>query len=338
MPPSTHITVSVHSQTHTSKATYHASPKCLKYASFMHGLSPGWALFLAILFGLLAVLFTNAVRWSTPGVCNKPKKVAEAPVPDAGSDSGTIPSPQTTGLENAEAGALVNGDRVAEGEAPPPYQPPILSSTTVSTLTQPQPQITATTQTHTWMIPKSPEVKTTSAHRFVTGSFFFALTLTSFVLSGLSIQTVMLCNPDGEFGTVAKVFFWLLFAIPLAWSTTALSCFLILLRNLWGPSMEHRFPLDQSSVIMGLVIALMFPFIFVGYILGGAAVWAVQRCQRVCCGVGGEEDADGDDAQQGGVELEEGRAGVVSRDSEELGGDDGEEERVALMGKGKSDV
>lgn len=88
---------------------------------------------------------------------------------------------------------------------------------------------------------------------------------------------------------------------------------------------------------MGILIAVMFPFVFVGYILGGAAVLVVQACQGVCCGV-----REGDEVEEG-VELEDGRAAEVgilarARESEDVGGEEGEDERVALMGGGKSDV
>ncbi|KAG4432809.1 hypothetical protein IFR05_011698, partial [Cadophora sp. M221] len=284
MPPSTHITVSVHSHTQPSHHTSSPSPQCIKYASFMHGLTPGWAIFLTLLFGLLAVLFTNATRWSTPGICDEPKSkpTAEGAVAGAAQDPETASSTCTIGTQNSTGGVetVEEGEREREGEtdAPPPYHPPTSAGISTSNSTaepagQPQPQTQTETQTRTWMNPKKPPIKSTSAHRFVTGTFLFLLTLTSLVLAGLSIQAATLCHPDGEFSTLAKVFFWILYTfLPLSWSTTAASSFLILLRDLWGPKTAQKFPLDQSSVAMAILIAVMFPFVFVGYILGGAAI------------------------------------------------------------------
>lgn len=366
----------------------------------MHGLAPDWAPFLPLLFGLLAVLFTNATRWTTPGVCDEPKSklAAEAAAQDPETAPETFPVGTQTSSRDIEAEE--GGENERERDAPPPYQPPTSAGISTSTSTPepaPQPQPQTETQTHTWMNPKKPPIKSTSAHHFVAGTFFFLLTLTSLVLGGLSIQAATLCHPDGESGTGTKIFcksfhplllfishylnlqipttvtisslqptpklhlppsilyftlhcqshhtcltpppskVWTLYTLPLSWSTTALSSFLILLRNLWGPKMAQRFPLDQSSVAMGILIAVMFPFVFVGYILGGAAVLVVQACQGVCCGV-----REGDEVEEG-VELEDGRAAEVgilarARESEDVGGEEGEDERVALMGGGKSDV
>lgn len=204
MPPSTHITVSVHSHTqpsyHTSSSS--PSPQCLKYTSFMHGLTPGWALFLTLLFGLLSILFTNATRWSTPGICDEPKSKPDVvDAVGAAQDPEIGPSACPLRTECPSGGVKIDEEGERETDAPPPYQP-AASISAPEPAPQPQPQ----TEPHTWMNPKKPPIKFTSAHRFVAGTFFFLLTLTSLILAGLSIQAATLCHPDGEFGTLGKVF------------------------------------------------------------------------------------------------------------------------------------
>lgn len=85
-------------------------------------------------------------------------------------------------------------------------------------------------------------------------------------------------------------------------------------------------------------MVLALPLFFVGYVIGGGAVWAVQWCQGWCCG--GEGEGEGE-ARGEGVELEGARGirmvigGVGERESVDGGrGGEDEEERVALMGNG----
>lgn len=100
----------------------------------------------------------------------------------------------------------------------------------------------------------------------------------------------------------------------------------MLLRDLWRKgSWVRGLKLQQGTVALGIFMVLALPLFFVGYVVGGGAVWCVQWCQRVCCGGAGEAEGEFEEGRGEGVELDE---------HGEEDGEEEEEERVALMGNG----
>jgi hypothetical protein len=46
----------------------------------------------------------------------------------------------------------------------------------------------------------------------------------------------------------------------------------MLLRDLWGPGVRKKFPIQESALLYGLFCALISPFILIGFVFGGGAV------------------------------------------------------------------
>ena len=218
MAPSPYITTHGHIHYVKPTPTPYPTAKCIKYALFMHRLPVGWALFLALVFGVIAVLSTNAVRRWTPGVVEEVEKAkggdavssqAQAQSRDRSQDveseevgSGEDGVPLMSGDEEDGDGVEVGGKR-GDDIPPPPYQAPAPVSMSISTSTppaqapasQPQPASESESVADSWLTPKKPEIEYTSAHLFVIGTSLLLLTIISLMLSALCIQAACFCGP-----------------------------------------------------------------------------------------------------------------------------------------------
>lgn len=125
-----------------------------------------------------------------------------------------------------------------------------------------------------------------------------------------------------------RVIYWVVFGIPCGWTTVGASCWLMLLRDLWGPGARKKFPIQESALIYGLFCALLSPFILIGFVFGGGAVKAIEACQRRFCGDALEDE--GDESEES-IELREGSR-MEDRTGLREGSGSGEEERIGLIG------
>jgi len=130
------------------------------------------------------------------------------------------------------------------------------------------------------------------------------------VTLGLSVQALTYCQGDGVLQVGFRVFFWLIYFLYLLWISVGVGCWLMLLRNLWGPKMAKRFPIEPSFIctfaVGSIVLLIWSPF----WGLWKGSVWIVEQCQGHLCG-----DALEDEAEET-VELDEGQR-LVGGDSEE---------------------
>lgn len=114
-----------------------------------------------------------------------------------------------------------------------------------------------------------------------------------------------------------RIIFWTIYSCICTWATVGVGCWLILLRNLWGPVVAKKYPIKEAAfaiIIVGAVgVILTGPFILVWKGLSMGSVAAVEACQRRFCG-DALEDAE-DDGRN--LELEEGRALVSSEYQED---------------------
>lgn len=282
--------------------------QCKKHALFLHAMNPVLIFLAPVFFASVATVLTFWIQNWVPGVINKNKKPAESTPGIASSttaeDTTAIPGPTS---RDAEQGV--------PGDEPPPYQPP--SETALAVVP-----------------PKNlPWEEHSSAMRFVVGSGYLALITTFLLLCALSIEASIYCLEVGN-STVGQVIWWLLFSIPCVWASTALSCWAMLLRDLWGPRMKKRFPFKETAIIYALICVITAPFAMVFYIVGGGAVKAVEACQHWFCGDALLED--GDEDAGAGMELEEGRQAGSRRAPDVVGSGSGntvDEESEALMGR-----
>ncbi|KAG0646598.1 hypothetical protein D0Z07_7561 [Hyphodiscus hymeniophilus] len=259
----------------------HDTSMCLSHALFLHNLPTGGFILWPMLFAIASAISTQLIRSVTPGVGDKPATVKTTiTATAAGDEDGTaIPDPAVSAID-VEAGQ--------GGDDPPPYAPPESTSTPIifpvpATLVRPT---------------------ASSAHFFVTGTFFFILMLLSLFLLALSLQWLSFCQHYSPTSTSGQVFTWVFFCIPATWATFGLTCWVILLRDLWGPAAKKRFPIEEYALVKGLVMAVafaaLFPFVLSGMLLT-KAVEVAQK--RLCPGAIAEEDD---------VEIEE-----LSREDEE---------------------
>lgn len=192
----------------------------------MHKLPVGWALFLALVFAVIAVLSTNAVRRWTPGVVDSGGD-GKAGGPKGAETMSHSRDGEASSMGDGGAGVFLVGgdaeDRCGDGDGvggeggdeipPPPYQAPASASASVPAATStsttipqtPKPQTesgtasgssnTEASEPNSWLTPKKTEIEYTSAHLFVIGTSLLLLTIASLMLSALCIQAACFCGP-----------------------------------------------------------------------------------------------------------------------------------------------
>ena len=230
----------------TTNAPHHNDPACRQYALFFHDLTPTWSLFTPLIFATIASVLTSWIRPIPPGKENRTKPNIEVtpPTPINDVEATAIPDSTTAGADNGTE------------EQPPPYQPPVQETSTLA--------LTST--------PKPPKVPRSSAGRFVMGTAIFLAIIASLFLGALALQAVIFCQHWSPVSMFPRVIYWVVFGIPCGWATVGASCWLMLLRDLWGPGVRKRFSIQESALIYGLFCALLSPFILIGFVFGGGAV------------------------------------------------------------------
>ncbi|KAE9364371.1 hypothetical protein N431DRAFT_105847 [Stipitochalara longipes BDJ] len=289
------------SHTTTTLLSHHGDSSCRQYALFFHGLTPLWSLFTPLIFAIIASVLTHWIRSITPGidVGIKPSIEVTPPTPSDDVEATAIPDLTTSTESSTE-------------DQPPPYQPPAQDST-------PAPAPTST--------PTPPKVPRTSAGRFVMGSAIFLSIIASLFFSAVALQALIFCQHWSPVSILPRIIYWTIFIIPSCWATVGACCWLMLLRDLWGPGMRKKFPISETAILYGLTCTLISPFILVGFVLGGGAVKAIEACQRRFCGDALEDERE---EIEESVELQEGPRMEVHAESPE-GSGSGEEERVGLI-------
>jgi hypothetical protein len=230
----------------TTNAPHHSDPACRQYALFFHGLTPMWSLFTPLIFAIIASVLTSWIRPIPPDKekGTKPNIEVTPPTPINDVEATAIPDPTTASAENGTE------------EQPPPYQPPLHEASTLA--------LTST--------PKPPKVPRSSAERFVMGTTILLAIIASIFLGALALQAVIFCQHWSPVSIFPRVIYWGIFGIPCGWATVGASCWLMLLRDLWGPGVRKKFPIRESALIYGLFYALLSPFILIGFVFGGGAV------------------------------------------------------------------
>jgi len=215
------------------------------------------------------------------------------------SDTPIIPT--TADVENTAIPGPSPIAGLEPGDQPPPYEPPATATTTPTPLE-----------------PATPPKKRSSAERFTMGTSLFILLLFSLIIIGLDIQALIYCLFPNPVHVALQTFYWVYFAGICLWATTSAACWLMLLRNLWGPKVAKRWPIRQDWAYMwifGMGALVVMPL----WGLWKGLTTAVEMCQGRFCGEGLEDEVE--------LELEEGRR-LVGSD-----GDDGAED---VNGEGSS--
>jgi hypothetical protein len=263
-----------------------------------------WSLFTPLIFAIIVSLLTKWIESITPGI-----------------DVGTKPSIEVTPptpSEDVEATAIPDLTASAESgteDQPPPYQPPAQ---------EPSTQAPASASTPTSAPPAVPR---TSAERFVMGTTIFLSTIASLFLCALALQALIFCQHWSPLSLFPRIIYWAIFSLLCGGATTGASCWLMLLRDLWGPGMRKKFPISKTAMLQALFGILISPFIAVGFVFGGGAVKAIEACQRHFCGDALEEERE---EIEESVELQEGPRMEDHTESAERSGS-GDEERVGLI-------
>jgi hypothetical protein len=216
------------------------------------------------------------IRSITPGVDANPfKKSAEQNKAEAAAKSEDV---EATALpETSTTDTDLEGE-VMEEEEPPAYQPP-------------EPVVEE----------KKPKKKFTSAQAFVISTFLLAPLIFMFFLAGLAVQSLVYCQFWSPVPIGARIFWWILFSFPCLFATTAISCWAMLFRNLFGKKVRERFYFNEGVILMGMFFLICGPFIAVWVIVGEGMVKVVESCQRRCC-PGGLEDEEELEMERGHVE------------------------------------
>jgi hypothetical protein len=286
----------------TTIVSHHNDRTCRQYALFFHGLTPLWSLFTPLFFAIIASVLTSWIRSIPPGLENgtKPNIEVTPPTPIDDVEATAIPDSYTSSTDNGTE------------EQPPPYQPPVQETATPASASTPTP----------------PKVPRSSAGRFVMGTAIFLAIIASLFLGALALQALIFCQHWSPVSMFPRIIYWAVFSISCCWATVGASCWLMLLRDLWGPGMRKKFPISETAMIYGLVYALLCPIILVGFVFGGGAIKAIELCQRRFCGDALEEERE---ESEESVELRE-RLRMEDRSGLAEGSGSGEEERVGLIG------
>lgn len=226
-------------------------------------------------------------------------------------------------------GNLESGE-VEENEVPPPpYESPnpalsLPAAPTIDDATKTPQTQTPTPSPFQWTLK-------TSAERFTLSTLLLALTITTAFLTALGIQSILHCQRASAANTATQATFWIFYAALLVWVLRGVSCWLVLLRDLWPREVRERWrfaerEMEEHLVLAGVLVVVCAP---AGVVLWGAwngGVWVVEGCQRVCCGGGGDGEGE-----EGGEEVESGREESEGFDDvESLVGEESEERRELL--------
>jgi hypothetical protein len=259
-----------------------------------------WSLFTPLFFVIIASVLTSWMRSIPPGLENGTKPNIEVtpatPIDDV--EASAIPDSLPARTENGTE------------EQPPPYRPQAQETAILAPPSTPNP----------------PKVPRSSAGRFVMGTAIFLAIIACLVLGALALQALILCQHWSPVSIFPRIIYWAVFSVPCGWATVGACCWVMLLRDLWGPGIRKKLPISETAMLYGLFCALLSPFILVGFVFGEGATKAIELCQRRFCGDALEEE-EGEES----VEL---REGPRMEDSTVIAEGSGgrEEERVGLIG------
>jgi hypothetical protein len=116
----------------------------------------------------------------------------------------------------------------------------------------------------------------------------------------------------------------------------------MLVRDLWGPGMRKKYPIEKGSLLIWTVAVPLSPV----FVLGMGCVRVVERCQARFCGDALEEKEEREEREEReriereGVELREregGDEGEASGSGSGSGSESRDEESVGLMTAMKSE-
>ncbi|KAL3423024.1 hypothetical protein PVAG01_04771 [Phlyctema vagabunda] len=284
-----HYTIVV---THTTPwARNQNSTACVKGALFFRGNSAAMLILLPMALAGLSIFLTAMVRKVTPESSRSTKSKKEESQPTTERSEAT----SSPGLSPAET----------ETDQPPPYDPEAVT-------TEPEPTV-----------PKTPRTKTSSAQNFVVGSALFFSNIFVLVLGGLSVQAVIHCAPWSPLHPIFAFMWWAVYTVVTWFASFGAMCWLMLLRDLWGPRMIKRYPIEENAMLILVIGVVISPF----FLLGTVSIKGIEWLQRRFCADDIEEDGD----MENGVELREAH-GLSGGDHSERDGPAIAEERLGLIG------
>jgi hypothetical protein len=316
------LTVVVVSQPQNVTVPHPDPLTCHRHALFLSSITNASTLFsLWLLFAVTSAILTGALVHIVDPSPLKPLQAAAPATTTSDVEATAIPAPPIEEQHNEED--------------LPPYEPsaaavplPAVIPATVATETPPvavEPAVEA-----------KPKPKRSSAYNFVSGTSLFLPTMLSYLLTILSMQSILYCtsfffNPRGNHITV-----WIIcFALPSVWVSMSILCWVILLLDLWGPGMRKKVKIPYIIVPFALLLAVMVPFALVFWIVFGVAklcVKAVESCQRRFC-----EDALVEEREED-IELAAGQPRMETVNEVGEGSSAGvAEESIALMADTKTE-
>ena len=265
----------------TNATIYSDAAACHKNALFFGDIPGAYAIAICFVLSgsVVSQRLTDRLACITPGVYSDGKKDEPA------STSSTAPDAETHSPSLDE-------------EQPPPYQPSQATTTVIASETS----------------GSKPKVKRSSAHLFVVGSLLLLLNAIMLFFYSLSIQYMIFCREDEEdkidsdhwWSRWGPIMLWTAIGITTLTGTRALMCWLILLRNLWGPGMAEKYPINSGAVFWGIFYVIISPFWLFCLLRQAAAKGAsaiveqlakvVESCQRHLC-PGALEEVDGQEAR-----------------------------------------
>jgi hypothetical protein len=255
------------------------SPECLHNALFLHSQGES-APFLFIPMNIAVAFITAIIRRLTPR--DDTHRATTATINDI--ETTAIPA-------DREEGSASNSDE------PPPYQP----------------RSAEEIRRARWSAKTS---KLSPAQLFVLVSHLFFVLLVLVFLLALMIQSLTFCMEIvSPIPIPVRIILWLLYTLNCFWASRGAMCWIMLLRNLWGPTAKKRFPMTETSLAWLTVKPVVM--------LGKGAAKAIELCQRRFCAdaLGEESEAEVE------LSLEIGQSELS--DGDEASGEG--EERVGLM-------
>lgn len=241
--------------------------ECLSRALYMNTPFPipGFAMFFP---SILVICLTQYLGSITPGV-----KYASLldPITRNSAERHNFSAPQqsTVNITQSVEDTDAEIELPSQEETPPPY------NETPDTIAKP----TKTTKPRT------------SAELFVIGTACLLVIIFCLVTIALATQATIFCQDWSPLSAGPQGLLWFFYLSPLLTSTRALGCWVILLRDLWGPAAKRKFPVSEKWFFLPFGMA------------GRGMVILVEGCQRRFCGGGIEVE---DMESEGVIDLEEG--------------------------------